>query len=187
MGYNRKCTDQNCTQGCCNTYGNCPTSSGYSSSLSSRCKYYYTDQQPLDAGATAGVAVGALVGFALFIIILVCCIIKCCQRKAAQQAAANIANKHNNKNSWNATNHQLTTEYADPNQIILQNQQPYGQTYGQPFAQPYGQPYIQQAPMQQPMYGSPEQALFGQNQPPVFPGLQANNAPGLYGPSPIIQ
>ena len=83
---------------------------------------------------------------------------------------------------------------TDPNHIVLQNQQPFGQPYAQPIAQPYaqpigqpyGQPFVQppmnpmMQPQPQPYYGSPEQALFGQ------PGMQANT-PGMYGPNPIIR
>lgn len=58
----------------------------------------------MDSGAVAGIAVGAIVGFALFIIILTCCIIKCCQKRALQQAAANVSNRQ-----INVTTQQLTT------------------------------------------------------------------------------
>ena len=96
------------------------------------------------------------------------------------------------------------TTMTDPNHIVLQNQQPFGQPYAQPIAQPYvqpigqpyGQPFVQQPmnpimqPQPQPYYGSPEQALFGQptgfEQPSAYPGMQGNT-PGMYGPNPIIR
>lgn len=135
----------------------------------------------MDSGAVAGIAVGALVGFTLFIIILTCCIIRCCQKRQQHQQVPAQQNQQ-----INVTNQQLTTEYTDPNQIVLQKQQPFVQPYVQPYGQPYGQPYIQQ----QGFYGSPEQALFGgqpvYQQPPVYPGFQANTTAGLYGPNPIV-
>ena len=40
---NPNCTIQNCSDGCCNRYGTCPSSaSSYSSSSYKTCKYYYT-------------------------------------------------------------------------------------------------------------------------------------------------
>lgn len=107
MGYNSKCNYQNCTQGCCNTYGNCPSGSSYSSSLSSKCKYYYTSStssQPLVGGAIAGVVVGPIVGLVVLIIIIVCCV-KRCRMNAAQKAAHQ--NGHNKQ--MNITTQQMTT------------------------------------------------------------------------------
>ena len=92
---NSNCIDQNCTKGCCNTYGNCPSTSSYASSSYKNCKYYYsssssTSTQQL-SGDQIGIIVGPIVGFVVFIIILVCCIRKCYQK----QIEANIKNRQN--------------------------------------------------------------------------------------------
>ena len=76
MGYNSKCNDQNCSQGCCNTYGDCPQTQ-YSSSSLSKCKYYYTDSKPLDGGSIAGVVVGPIIGLIIIIVLIVCCCKRC--------------------------------------------------------------------------------------------------------------
>lgn len=188
MGYNSKCNYQNCTQGCCNTYGNCPTSSAYGSSLSTRCKYYYTNTQQLEGGAIVGVVAGPILGLIIIIIIVVCSV-KRCKRKALKKAAMqNAQNKPINLTTQQMTEYNIT----DPNQIVMQNQQQFGQPYGQPFGAPVppmnmqmGMP-MNPTPLVQPQpYYAPEQALFGQQQPPVVPGMQG--APGMFGPNPILR
>ena len=79
-GYNANCTVQDCTQGCCNKYGTCPSTSSYSSSSYTTCKYYYsTNTSGVDA-QILGVTIGPIIGFVVLIIIIVCCIKKCTQK-----------------------------------------------------------------------------------------------------------
>ena len=128
MGYNSNCTDQNCSQGCCNVYGNCPQTS-YSSSSLSKCKYYYSQSQPLDSGSTAGVIAGPIIGFIIIFIIIVCCIKKCREKKALeamnnQNIATQNYNKANknqiNNNQINMTTQQLATELLASQRRIAQ-------------------------------------------------------------------
>ena len=206
MGYNSNCTVQTCTQNCCNTYGQCPSTSTYASTLSKTCKYYYTSSTstgPLSTGATVGIAIAPVIFIVVLVVGIVCCV-KRCQAKRMQeimkQKGIQGQNVQVNMNTLgqpsypmgntmgnpmlNMTTQNLATEYTDPNQVMLQNQQMYGQPYVQPS--PYGQPNLPPFGQMQPQpFANPEQALFGQpmgmNQPNMYPGM--NN----YGPGPIVQ
>lgn len=179
MGYNSKCIDQNCSAGCCNTYGRCPSTSYTATTLSRTCKYYYsqsssTSNSPLSGGAIAGIAIAPIVFLVVLIVGIICCIKKCQQnqiQKMQAQRANNQTLQTGTNPTLNMTTQHLGTEYTDPNQVMLQNQPFYGQPYVQPLGNFSGPPQMMN-PQVPPVYGNPEQAIFGQgpmnfDQPPM--------------------